>query len=292
MIPERSADAITRRFADGAEFLATLGTRLDAVARAWDLTLQEPLPIGIGGYLVGARTADGRDAVLKLSPTAPPQDRANLLEAYALRRWAGDGAAALLAADVSAGALLLERCVPGTTIDSLPDDEMLSAGCALASRLHRKPDAEDERTLPRALDEITEIREAVLSRHAGRAAAEAHRELVANPGTPVVCHGDMNPGNVLSHRSGWVAVDPLPLLAEPEYDAVSLVWCKRAWLLAQPEPSRILERRIRLAADALHTDPERIRAWTLVRLRGLLVERSSWGGHDEAPFVRLADLLT
>ena len=189
MIPRANAEAIARRFPDGAAFLATLEDRLAEVAQRWSLTLLDPLPIGIGGYLVGARTMDGREAVLKLTPADVE------LEAYALRRWAGEGAAALLAVDTELGALLLERCVPGATIDSLDDAQMLRAGCALARRLHRVPDAEDRSTLPRAED--------------------AH-------GALVVCHGDMNPGNLLSHNRGWVAVDPLPLLAEPAYDAVSL----------------------------------------------------------------------
>src|SRR3954452_24977797 len=154
LIPKEDAEAIARRFPDGAECLATLATRLANVAQMWSLTLLEPLPIGIGGYLVRARTAGDRDVVLKLSPTGPPQDRVNRLEAYALRRWAGRDAALLLAEDVSAGALLLERCTPGMTIDSLPDEQMLNEGCALARRLHRRPDHEDLGTLPRAVDEV------------------------------------------------------------------------------------------------------------------------------------------
>ncbi|MDA0180121.1 aminoglycoside phosphotransferase family protein [Solirubrobacter phytolaccae] len=254
-----NADAIARRFTDGAEFLATVESRATESARRWALKLLEPLPMGIGGYLVGVRTKDGRDAVLKLSPTAPPQARANRLEVYALRRWAGAGAVNLLAHDADAGALLLERCTPGVTIDSLPDEEMIVAGCALARRLQRVADAKDRTTLPGTGD--------------------------------VVCHGDLNPGNLLSHRDGWVAIDPLPVLAEPAYDAVSLVWSKRDWLLSQPDPRRVLDRRLQLAAAALAVDADRIRLQTLRRIEALLTERASWGGYDEAPFVALAALL-
>jgi len=254
-----NAEAIARRFSDGTEFLATVAARAETLARRWSLTLLAPFPLGIGGYLVPVLTDDGREAVLKLSPLAPPQDRANRLEAYALRRWAGEGAARLLEQDTDAGALLLERCVPGETIDTLPDEEMILAGCALARRLQRVADAEDRATLP---------------------------------GTgEVVCHGDLNPGNVLSHGGGWVAIDPLPVLADPAYDAVSLVWSKRAWLLAQPDPRAALDRRLQLAAAALAIDADAIRVQTLTRIDGLLAERAAWGGYDEAPFVALAALL-
>jgi streptomycin 6-kinase len=300
-IPEENADAIGRRFSDGAEFVSDLPTRLAAIADRWRLTLREPLPVGIGGYLVAVTTSHGAEAVLKLSPTAPPQDRVNRLEAYALRRWAGDGAARLVADDVTAGALLLERCRPGMTIDVLPDDEMISEGCGLVHRLSRVPDREDLAVLPRAMGEIRD-RAAELDRvlaplddlfspAAGRLARDSHQELAGSDVQAAVCHGDLNPGNVLSHHGRWVAVDPLPVIAEPSYDAVSLLWSKRSWLLAQPESSRILRRRLDMAADALDVDRDRVRAWTMVRLVGLIEDRMKWGGYNEAAFLEFADLL-
>ncbi|MCW3015701.1 MAG: hypothetical protein JWO02_2793, partial [Solirubrobacterales bacterium] len=46
-------------------------------------------------------------------------------------------------------------------------------------------------------------------------------------------------------------------------DAVSLVWSMRPSLLAQP-------------------DPAGVRAWTLVRLTGILIDRFVWDGYNEA----------
>jgi hypothetical protein len=134
-------------------FLAELPDRLAGIAERWALRLGAPLPIGIGGYLVLVRTPEGGEAVLRLSPTGGEQDRANELEAWALGRWAGVGAVRLYRCDVSAGALLIERCLPGTSVDSLPDDEMVAAGCGLARRLHRQPDDEDHRV---ALDLVVD----------------------------------------------------------------------------------------------------------------------------------------
>jgi len=38
-------------------------------------------------------------------------------------------------------------------------------------------------------------------------------------------------------------------------------------------------------------DPERVRAWTLVRLVGVLSDRHTWGGFDESLLIRVAELL-
>lgn len=284
-------------------FLAELPDRLAGIAERWGLRLGVPLPIGIGGYLVLVRTPEGGEAVLKLSPTGGEQDRANELEAWALGRWAGVGAVRLYRCDVSAGALLIERCLPGTSVDSLPDDEMVAAGCGLAHRLHRQPDDEDHRVLSEAMGEVSERADALdgwmgrmgrpLSAAAERAVAEAHARAMSSSDSVVVCHGDLNPGNILSaQREPWLTVDPLPLLAPPAYDAVSLVWSKRDWLLARPAPSAVLRRRIELAAEALGIAASDVWAWTLVRATGILIDRFSWGGYNEAPFVQVIELLT
>jgi hypothetical protein len=87
LIPDENAMWIARRFgASGERFPQSLPERLTNWADRWRLTLGEPLPPGIGGYLVTARTAEREAAVLKLSPTGGAQDNANELESYALTR--------------------------------------------------------------------------------------------------------------------------------------------------------------------------------------------------------------
>ena len=303
LIPEENAEAIARRFgASGERFLRELPQRVADIAGRWHLTLGEPLPIGIGSYLVAARMPDGHEAVLKVSPTGGEQDNANELEAYALRRWGGEGAVRLFDADAASGALLIERCVPGISIDSIPDKQMVTAACELARRLHRPADAEDERLVPSAVADVAEraarFDEAMqamghpLSRHAERVIKGFHDALAVNDSALVVCHGDMNPGNLLAaERMDWLAVDPLPVRAPAAYDAASLVWAKRRWVLAEPDPAAVLECRVSLAATAIGAEAREVRAWTLVRVAGILIDRFAWGGYNEAPFISVAELL-
>ncbi len=303
-IPIDRTELIKRRFgASGEQFLHELPDRLAHSAQRWQLVLGPPYPVGIGGYLVQAKRPDGSPAVLKLSPTGAGHDRANQLEVLMLRRYTGQGAVLLLDADIGAGALLMERCIPGTTLDTLPDEEMVRIGCRLASMLHTEPTAEDLELFPVALESGTngarrlsavmaELGES-LSPDAWRVVKESHEELVADRSHLVVCHGDLNPGNVLAaQRLPWLAIDPLPRVADPAYDAASLVWAQRPWLLAQADAPAVLAHRIDVAAGELMVDSERIRAWTLVRLVGMLADRRGWGGFDESVLIRVAELLT
>ena len=148
-IPIDRAVVIMRRFGpSGEQVLHELPDRLEQRAEQWHLVLGPPYSVGIGGYLVQAECPDGSAAVLKLSPTGAEQARANRLEVLMLRRWSGQGAVLLLEADIRAGTLLMERCIPGTTLDTLPDEEMVRIGCRLASMLHTEPTTEDMELIP------------------------------------------------------------------------------------------------------------------------------------------------
>jgi streptomycin 6-kinase len=73
-------------------------------------------------------------------------------------------------------------------------------------------------------------------------------------------HGDFHHHNVLSSGRGWLAIDPKPMLGEPEYDVASFLW--------NPLPSRLRLDRLeqRLAAfAAAGLDEERMRQWTVIR---------------------------
>src|SRR5579875_217444 len=105
-VPSENARSISLRFGDaGDQFLRRLPTLLQDIAEEWTLTLGDPLPVGVGGYLVCAKDSGGSDTVLKLCPTGGVQDAANEAEAYALARWNGHGAVRLIRCDLSQGAI-------------------------------------------------------------------------------------------------------------------------------------------------------------------------------------------
>jgi streptomycin 6-kinase len=221
------------------------------------------------------------------------------MEWWMLRRLAGCGAVRALSFDAALGALLLERCEPGLSIAMLDDDAMMREGCA-AIRAVQAVTANDDDTAPNAFAAVASLRRFWRDAHGprlvGSAAARAVErafDIVQQPGrTMVVCHGDTNPGNILSaRRERWLLIDPLPVRADAAYDAVSLVWTKRSWLIAQPDPVAIVRRRIALAASQLDASTSRIHAWTLGRLAGMIGQRATWGGWDQGELLATLQLL-
>lgn len=219
---------------------------VEELARDWELTLGPELPGRRLACVVEARTADGRDALLKLpSPWARGAD-----ELAALQAWAGDGAPLVLAADGRSGAVLLERVVPGTVASGADAREV----AALLRRLNVFPLA----GLP-DLDGIVRRRldRAVAEGRANRAreawGREALERLARKTPPSVLLHGDFEERNLLRcSRRGLCAIDPLPCVGDPAYDAAY-------WAHASGRPGR--RARFEAISAALDVEPARVRDW-------------------------------
>jgi streptomycin 6-kinase len=194
--------------------------------------------------------APAGDAVLKI---VPPEDDESAEEASALALWDGDGAVRLLRHDSARRALLLERARPGHDLAALPEAEAAAVAVDVARRLWR-PAGEPFRWIgdhvPRWLESAP-----------GRLGAEA-RDLYATleVGRHSLVHGDLHHHNILRSERGWLAIDPKPMLGEPEFDVPPFLW--------NPLPCRLrvdlLESRLAPFAAA-GLDEERIRKWTVIR---------------------------
>src|SRR5207244_1128493 len=102
----------------GRAWLAALPQKVVECAAHWRLRLSAPYPYAFTSLAVPAHLEDGSDVVLKVVFI----DRETEHEADALRLWDGDGAIRLLDELPTRGALLLERCVPGTPLSSAGAD--------------------------------------------------------------------------------------------------------------------------------------------------------------------------
>ncbi|MHB1243433.1 MAG: aminoglycoside phosphotransferase family protein [Gaiellaceae bacterium] len=226
--------------------LAPLELIAREVAAEWGVELGEPFALARYSYVAGA----GDDAVLKVTP--PEDDEADE-EADALDLWAGDGAVPLLRSDRRRRGLLLERARPGTDLSRLPEDEATRLAVEVGLRLWR-PATAPFRWIGDHVPRWLESAEGDLGARA--------RELYASldVGRDTLVHGDFHHHNVLRSERGWIAIDPKPMLGEPEYDVPSFLW--------NPLPCRLRVEHLeaRLAAfAAAGLDEERMRVWTVIR---------------------------
>jgi streptomycin 6-kinase len=230
--------------------LTPLAATAREVATEWGVELGAPFSLARFSFVAPV----GEDAVLKVTPRS--DDEADG-EADALALWAGDGAVALLRHDRVRRALLLERARPGNDLGTLDEDEATAIAVDVGCRLWL-PAGPPFRWIgdhvPRWLERPGE--------GPGRRLLPAARRLFADldVGATTLVHGDFHHHNVLSSNGGWVAIDPKPMLGEPEYDIASFLW--------NPLPYRmrrdVTERRL-AAFAAAGLDEGRMRAWAVIR---------------------------
>jgi streptomycin 6-kinase len=232
--------------------LASLARAAETVAAEWGVRLGSRYQLARHSYVAPA----GENAVLKVTPA---DDDGSDEEADALLLWEGDGAVRVLRHSRERRAVLLERAQPGGDVSRLPEDEATAVAVRICQQLWR-PAAEPFRWIgdhvPRWLDAAE--REGGREHELVPLARELYEALEI--GRSVLVHGDFHHHNILDAGERHVAIDPKPMLGEPEYDVPSFLWNPMSYRMRLD----VTERRI-AAFTALGLDEHRIRSWAIIR---------------------------
>ena len=261
-IPERLA-VNCRRNPERAEWLGRLPVALRSLEHRWSLKIGVPFDgedVSCA-WVAPVALADGTAAILKLGMPHVEGEH----ELQGLRFWDGDPTVRLLEADEELGAMLLERCEPGTTLRGLPEPEQDPVIAGLLRRLWRVPSAPHPfRPLSaltgywseETLADVERWPDAGLVREGLGLFQELPRSAPAN----VLLATDLHAGNVLrSQREPWLVIDPKPFVGDPAYDATQHLFNCDARMRSDPVGT------IRRIADLLGVDDERVRLWTFAR---------------------------
>jgi streptomycin 6-kinase len=257
---------------EGRRWLEALPARVAEIERAWSLTAGRAFDAdGCVSWVAPVQLEDGASAVLKISL---PHREARY-EADALRVYNGRGAARLLRASEDGFTMLLERCVPGTNLWSLGEEEGNAAGAAVLRRLWRDPDPSVPfEPLSRLAGEWCESLPQTAPAEGYdpwliARAVELARELAATQPRRVLLHGDYHPGNVLAAaREPWLAIDCKPLVGEPAYDLAQWLGNRCEAAEASPDPVSAIRHQIDRLGALLDLDPARIAGWAFVKSLG------------------------
>jgi len=245
------------------------------LAREWGVALGEAHEGGGSSLAIRCTTADGRPAVLKLSPDGPFL----LRQAGMLRSLAPSGRVPEVL-EVGEEAVLLEAVEPGAEADAAPEE-----WAGLMADLHAvEPPATLARTLRGRWEEsfarigrrLAEPAVAArLDRAAWDRAIERCGKLLDSQRTTVLLHGDLHPGNVLDGGArGLVAIDPKTCVGDPCFDAVDYVLGAAG--------GEGVEVRCERVARAYGLDPERLFEWCRVDAPMVAIGLLTWGGSEEA----------
>jgi streptomycin 6-kinase len=262
VVPERLATNC-RKAPERSAWLARLPAAIAELARRWSLSLGAPFDSEdvSAAWVAPVRRADGSPAVLKLG--MPHMEAEH--EPDGLRFWDGDPTVRLLDADDELGAMLVERCQPGTSLRALPEPEQDVEIARLLRRLWRKPPEPDPF---RPLSTMLQHWAAATLAQAGhwpdeglvREGLRLFEELPGTTETEVLLATDLHAGNVLrAQREAWLVIDPKPFVGDPAYDATQHLFNCRGRLTTDPDGT------IRRFADLLEVDHERVRLWTFAR---------------------------
>ncbi|MEW1950167.1 aminoglycoside phosphotransferase family protein [Pseudarthrobacter sp902506025] len=249
---------------------------------------------GHGGLVVPVRQDDGSPAALKI---AFPHDEAKV-ERHALALWGGRGAVLLLASDSGSCAMLLERLDAGRSLADLPLDEAAQVWGGLVRQLGLVPDHRPE------WQEFTHIAALAeqwsddlpadweqLGRPFPRWLLEAALEVCQTRGAvgrrsgrDLLVHTDLHflnilarPGTAEAAAAGYAAIDPQPMIGEPEFAVAPLLW-NRLEDLPAARPAPALLGRCHDFSTAAGLDPDAAREWGIARE----VENAlwyAWKGH-------------
>jgi streptomycin 6-kinase len=252
-----------RHSAEGRAWLARLPAERERLARQWSLAF-EPADGGHAAtcsYVAFVRRADGSPAVLKLG--LPHLEAEH--EAQGLRFWNGAPTVHLLAADEASGAMLIERCEPGSPLSQQPEPERDRIIAGLLRRLWRAPPPGHPfrplLLMVRYWADVAHARpEAWPDAGFVRAGVERLVELAEPAASDVLLATDLHAGNVLAaRRAPWLAIDPKPFVGDPAFDATQhLLNCTtRLW----SDPSGTVAR----FSQLLNVKQERVHAWLFAR---------------------------
>lgn len=279
--------------ADLATMRRDAEARVGAAVVRWRLTDLRPIAGGNVSVVQAGRTAGGEDVVLKVNPRGHPEDEALAAQVLALRAWGARGLAPTVLAVADGGqTVLMERILPGTTLDEAAGrDEVVAVVAALTRRLHASgvaPDAPARPGVPTGgtttLAAIAAAWRRLLIDDGRTADADLLDHLLATAPAPVVLHADLHGGNVLRRADGgWAVIDPHAVLGDPAAET---------WILLDPRSPVVTPDAARSFARAAGLDEHRAVAWTRVRARAEALEA---GGGDAAWAARLhatADALT
>ncbi len=266
---------------EGKTWLDDIPNIIKEYEEKWSIKVGAPFNLSYN-YVAPAKKTDGKNVVIKIGF---PKDREFQTEINALEVFDGQGAEQLLKEDKDKSIILIEKVTPGIPLSSLEDDEKATRILAKVMKELWKPLPSNNTFIP--LHEWIRAIPAYLNHHGTdgplptrlvEKANELFAELLATSTESVLVHGDLHHDNVLSSdRSGWLAIDPKGIAAEPCYETAAMIRNPYEKMKNRTDLKQILQKRILILSDELNLDPERILKYCFAQT----VLSSVWN-HEEA----------
>lgn len=276
-------------------WLAGLDDLVAELAADWNLTLGPVLTCGSEAVVLAARTAEGREAVLKVLPVLAT----SAAEAPVLVAARGRGYAEVIRHDLGRNVVLLERLGDQLVNMGFSVADQIDVICGVLKEAWRVPP--DGLALTGwtekadALAAFTQDLWAELGKPCEARTVElaldyaARRRRAFDPARTVLAHGDAHPWNTLAAPGGgFKFVDPDGLLIEPAYE---LAIPMREWAedLLAGDPVLLGRARCRQLAARTGVEETPIWEWGFMERVSTGLLATKLGMAEAADFLAVAD---
>jgi streptomycin 6-kinase len=280
----------------GMGWLKHLPALIEYAESHWSIKVMQPFEGLSYNYVAPAIKSDGSELVLKIGVPNPEL----MTEIDALRIIDGDGMVRLIDSDPDQGMLLLERLMPGTSLDTLRDDQTATSIAGQIMRRIKKPIPEAH-SFPTVADWVKGFQRlrAEFDGSTGPfpeelvdLAENLAKDFISSMQNLVLLHGDLHHANILSaEREPWLALDPKGVIGEAEVEVGAFLRNPMPDIVENPQVGKILDRRLNQFSAELGFDRGRLVGWGLV----LAVLSAWWSyedhGHGWEPSLFIAELL-
>ena len=258
--------------------------RIGRIAHRFQLTdLRPALPGALTNVFFG-QTIGGDRIALKVSSSRNSFEA----EVEALRGFGDHRTARVRDAWLEEHAILLERVEPGRALayEATEDEAMRVAARLLSAGW---PDAPSTTAAAALATFDVSLERAIAGHDTGscpvdlkllQRALAMFRELLDHEAEPVLLHGDLHYGNILSSdRAGYLLIDPKGYVGEAAFDV--------GYLVSRPSPpardalplSKAIDRRLAFLPGATGLDPHRVAAFAFVAA----ALSAAWAIEDDQP---------
>ena len=245
-----------------------LSTSLQQLSKQLHIKLSEPFADLSFHYVAPATGPQGQHWVLKYGIASDTLRN----EAQALQHYQGNGAVALIDADLDAGWLLLERCTPGTPlIHHHQEHDTIPIAVKIMQQLwHHTPQPDQHPHISHWFTKLNTLRRTDLvntyvPEQLQDFADDHATTLLQQSYRTVLLHGDLHYQNIVNHQDQWVAIDPKGVIGPSEIEPASFIRNPQCVLTDTTQEHRAISRNIDQILELTQFDRHTMISWAIVQ---------------------------
>lgn len=245
----------------GKLWLKQLPQQLEGLAKQWDFRFVKPVT-NLAYNFVGIVElhTTGEPAIIKISPDS----KSIVAEMHCLQCFKRD-VPKIFNFDENQRAFLMEHLTPGDSLKSLVQAGQDDAATRLICQVIRDLQSEQQvifsfKHLSDLAQDLMQLQGHVDKRLLAKVKA-LFRDLTADRSQDVLLHGDLHHDNIISQGSSWKVIDPHGYIGDPVAEVGAMI--RNPWDGFPKNHSLkvVVERRLRILAEELPFDAQRIKAW-------------------------------